>query len=315
MLFRSITKEINKVSLITTAVGPKVLKIIARTLADGIKLRREKGNEGFLNVIACENMGGASDYLKSEVLKYLNKEEIAYLEKYVGFPNSAVDRIVPPYEGEKINLADVRVEEFSEWIVDETAIKGKLDIQGMELTDNLKAYLERKLFTLNTGHAITAYMGYSHGLNTVKESIENKDIENVVRNAMIESGNVLIKRYNFDKKAHYEYIEKIIGRFKNPYLVDEVVRVGREPLRKLSLNDRLIKPFRMAVDMDLPYDNLLKGIVYALNYDYRDDEDAVKKNDMLKSMDLTKALSEITGLDKNLDALKIIAKAYKNGFK
>ena len=67
--------------------------------------------------------------------------------------------------------------------------------------------------------------------------------------------------------------------------------------------------------MDLPYDNLLKGIVYALNYDYRDDEDAVKKNDMLKSMDLTKALSEITGLDKNLDALKIIAKAYKNGFK
>ncbi len=27
----------------------------------------------------------------------------------------------------------------------------------MELTDNLMAFVERKLFTLNTGHAITAY--------------------------------------------------------------------------------------------------------------------------------------------------------------
>jgi hypothetical protein len=32
-------------------------------------------------------------------------------------------------------------------------------LPGMELTDNLMAFVERKLFTLNTGHAITAYLG------------------------------------------------------------------------------------------------------------------------------------------------------------
>ncbi len=55
---------------------------------------------------------------------------------------------------------EVTVETFSEWIVDKTQFKGALpNIPGMELTDNLMAFVERKLFTLNTGHAITAYLG------------------------------------------------------------------------------------------------------------------------------------------------------------
>lgn len=308
----ALIEEINNVSLITTAVGPKVLKIIAKTLAQGIKFRFEMGNEEFLNIIACENMIGASETLKKEVLEYLKDQEQAYLEKYVGFPNCAVDRIVPPYEGNKSNIADVRVEEFSEWIVDQTQIKGNLNIKGMELTDDLTAYLERKLFTLNTGHAITAYIGYSKGYETIKESIEYKSIEEIVEAAMTESGNILIKEYSFEMDAHKAYIKKILSRFKNPYLVDEVVRVGRDPLRKLGYNDRLIKPFRMAIDMELPYKNLLTGIVYALNYDYLEDEEVIKKNEILKEMKLEDAVSKITGLEKDSKALELIVEKYKN---
>ncbi|SQD00624.1 mannitol-1-phosphate 5-dehydrogenase [Escherichia coli] len=59
---------------------------------------------------------------------------------------------------------------------------------------------------------------------------------------MEESGAVLIKRYGFDADKHAAYIQKILGRFENPYLKDDVERVGRQPLRKLSAGDRLIKP-------------------------------------------------------------------------
>lgn len=36
-------------------------------------------------------------------------------------------------------------------------------------------------------------------------------------------------------------IDKIIGRFRT-FLCDDVTRVGREPLRKLSAGDRLVRP-------------------------------------------------------------------------
>lgn len=304
-------QEIDNVTLITTAVGPKVLGIISKTIAKGIKLRYKNNNKEFLNVIACENMVAGSQYLKSQVLNHLNEQEIKFLEEYVGFPNCAVDRIVPPFEGERSNLADVRVEEFSEWIVDEDEIKGELSIDGMELTDNLSAYLERKLFTLNTGHAITAYIGYSKGYKTIKESIDDIEIQEIVRNAMRESGNVLIKEYGFEEELHLQYIEKIINRFKNPYLVDEVIRVGREPLRKLGYNDRLIKPFRMAFMAGLPYNNLLKGIVYALNYDYPKDTDVSLISDILSKLTLKEAIAKITGLKSNSKQVNLISQSYK----
>ena len=75
----------------------------------------------------------------------------------------------PPVEGEPLA---VTVEEFSEWIVDRTQLKGWThDIPGMELTDDLMAFVERKLFTLNTGHAITAYLGFAKGLPTIRDAI------------------------------------------------------------------------------------------------------------------------------------------------
>jgi mannitol-1-phosphate 5-dehydrogenase len=77
----------------------------------------------------------------------------------------------------------------------------------MELTDNLMAFVERKLFTLNTGHAITAYLGQQTGHQTIRDAILDDSIRAVVKGAMEESA-VLIKRYGFDAAKHAAYIEK-----------------------------------------------------------------------------------------------------------
>ncbi len=236
----AILEEIKQAEIITTAVGPVVLPRIASTLANGIKLRKSEGITIPLNIIACENAIKASSQLEEEIKKYLEEEELAYLEEFVGFPNCSVDRIVPPVKSE--NILDVVVEGFYEWNVERSAFKGEIpEIAGMNLADNLMAYIERKLFTLNTGHAITAYFGYLKGYETVDESIKDEVIYDFVKKAMIESGQGLIEKYQFDEETHLKYIDKIINRFKNPYLKDDVARVGREPLRKLNENDRLIK--------------------------------------------------------------------------
>ncbi|WP_233138698.1 mannitol-1-phosphate 5-dehydrogenase [Aggregatibacter actinomycetemcomitans] len=265
------------VDLVTTAVGPNVLKIIAGTIAKGLVARFAAGNNTPLNIIACENMVRGTTFLKEQVFAYLTPEQKAKAEELVGFVDSAVDRIVPPVQADESDPLLVTVEEFSEWIVDETQFKGQIPaIRGMEKTDNLMAFVERKLFTLNTGHATTSYLGKLKGYRFVKESIEDEAIKADVKATMQESGAVLIKRYGFAPQAHAAYIEKILKRFANPFLVDDVDRVGREPLRKLSYNDRLIKPLRGTLEYGLPNQHLVNAIAAALAYRNEQDPQALE---------------------------------------
>ncbi len=289
-------EAIAQVPLITTAVGPGVLKVIAGTIAAGLRRRVEAGNTEPLNIIACENMTGGSSALRSAVMETLDGETATRIAETVGFPDSAVDRIIPPMYISPDPLL-VRVEEFSEWIVDRTAFVGEVPaIEGMVLTDNLEAYIERKLFTLNTGHAVTAYLGALNRYRTIGESIGDPRISEVVQGAMVESGEVLIRRYGFERAAHGEYIQRILQRFHNPFLVDEVERVGREPLRKLSSGDRLIKPLRGTLEYSLPHRNLVAGIAAAFAFDDRRDPQTVELRGRLATQGLSATVMEVTGL-------------------
>ena len=87
-----------------------ILKFVAPTIAKGLKARKEKNVETPLNVIACENGIRATSQLKELVFAQLDEDTAAWAKTHVGFPDAAVDRIVPPVHCE-VPL-DVAVEEF-----------------------------------------------------------------------------------------------------------------------------------------------------------------------------------------------------------
>lgn len=282
--------------LVTTAVGPTVLPKIAPILARGISARLKDGNRAPLNIIACENTIRGTTQLKQAVFSLLASDLLDAVEANVGFADSAVDRIVPPAGVQSDDELRVVVEEYCEWIVDRTQLKEwRYQIPGMQLTDNLPAFIERKLFTLNTGHAITAYYGYVDGCQTIRDAISIPSIRGVVRGAMRESGAVLIRRYDFNPSVHEHYIEKILNRFANPFLQDNVKRVGREPLRKLAPNDRLIQPLLGTIEYGFSRENLVRGIAAALYYCNDEDAQAVELQEMLSHNGVEAALSRLSG--------------------
>lgn len=295
-----VIERIIHTDLVTTAVGPNVLNIIAKTIAKGLTKRFEANNSSPLNIIACENMVRGTTHLKNEVYSHLDESFHARCDELIGFVDSAVDRIVPPSEAANDDLLEVTVESFSEWIVDEQQFKGGVpSITGMEKTDNLMAFVERKLFTLNTGHCITAYLGSLKGHETVRDAIQDPEIRAEVKTAMEESGEVLIRRYGFDKELHAAYIEKILGRFANPYLRDEIDRVARQPIRKLGENDRLIKPLLGTIEYGTENKTLLKGIAAAFKYVNDTDPQAVELQTRLGESGLKSTLAHYTGLSED----------------
>lgn len=297
--------------IVTTAVGPQILAKIAGTIAKGLSERRRQGNARPLNIIACENMVRGTSQLKQQVFAALSTDDQAWAEQHVGFVDSAVDRIVPPAEAGSGDPLAVTVETFSEWIVDQTQFKGAPPaIAGMELTDNLMAFVERKLFTLNTGHAIAAYLGQQAGLQTIRDAILDPAVRQVVKGAMVESGAVLIKRYGFEPAKHAAYIEKILSRFENPYLHDDVERVGRQPLRKLSAGDRLIKPLLGTLEYGLPHANLIQGIAAAMHYRSALDPQAQELAQLLSERGPKVALAQISGLPEDGEVVEQTVAVY-----
>ena len=302
--------EIAGADLITTAVGLRILKFVAPAIAKGLAARMAAGEEKPLNIIACENGLKATSQLKELTFALLSPDVAAWAEKHVGWPDAAVDRIVPPVRCE-VPL-DVAVEEYFEWDVERSAFVGAIPaIAGMTPVDNLEAYVERKLFTLNTGHATAAYIGKMKGLGTIGESIADPAVFPVVKAVMQQSGEGLVRKFGFDHDAHFAYIEKILKRFSNPYLKDDVDRVGREPLRKLAPNDRLILPMLTARGFGLPYDKLLLAIGAALHFDNPADPQSVEMLAAIAAEGVAATVVKYTGLAADDPVVAEIEAAYK----
>ncbi|KAI9061341.1 mannitol dehydrogenase domain-containing protein [Trametes sanguinea] len=302
------------VDLVTTAVGPQILEKIAVTIAQGLHARRE-ADAGPLNVIACENMINQTTTLRNHVFEHLTDEDKAWVEENVGFANCSVDRIVPPFDPkDSAPPLDVGVEGFYEWVVDEKALhrtRPDVKLKGVKLTTSLDAYIERKLFTLNCGHAITAYLGFLKGYNTIDEAIRDKDIRDTVRNALLnEGGAALRKKHNFDEEEYRQYVEKTMERFANPRLKDDIIRVGRQPLRKLAKGDRLLGPAYMAREYSLPIDNLAKGIAAAFLYEVPDDKQSVELQKKVEKEGIEEAVAEVTGFQEGSEEHRKIIEAY-----
>src|SRR5690625_1205935 len=306
-----VVNAIVEADLITTAIGPNVLPLIAPLLAEGLQARYHQ-TEQPLHIIACENMVGGSSFLQEKVFEQLNEEEKAVFNKRFFFPNAAVDRIVPNQKND--DILEVSVEPYYEWVVENQDVAFAMpQIDGITYVDDLQPYIERKLFTVNTGHSVPAYIGKYLDYHTIKEAMDDKRIQGMIKGALMESGEALVQMYGFNREEHEEYIATIIRRFMNQYISDEVTRVGRGPIRKLGPNDRLIRPALLYIDVtDKEPTYLARVIAAVLHYENRDDAEAVELQGMIAQDGLKNTLRRLTGLGENHLLLQVILREYNN---
>ncbi|MDF2634822.1 MAG: Mannitol-phosphate 5-dehydrogenase [Pelosinus sp.] len=304
----AVAQAIASADIVTTAVGPNILRFIAPVIAKGIAKRIKAENKP-LNIIACENMIGGSTALKSFVYESLTAKEREQAASLIGFPDAAVDRIVPLQKHEDKLL--VTVEPFYEWVVNQSQMLGDIPhVEGITYVSDLGPFIERKLYTVNTGHATVAYLGYLLKLGSIDKAIQNSFVLDITKKVLHETGALLIAKHKFDKTQHEEYIHKIIKRFQNSYISDEVTRVGRSPIRKLSAQDRLVGPALQALDYGITPNALSVVIAAALLFDSHDDPDAVEIQKYIQEKGLKKTISNYTGISNESPLFQLIEEQY-----
>lgn len=305
---KKVVEAICKADIVTTAVGPNILTIISELIAKGLS-ERAKTTKQPLNLIACENMVGGSSLLKEKIYGHISDEEKSLFDALYGFPNAAVDRIVPNQVNK--DPLEVSVEPYFEWVVEKPAFKGNPpNIDGITYVQDLEPYIERKLFTVNTGHAVPAYVGNDLGYHTIYDAMHDEKVQEMLKGALAESGEAIIQTYGFDREEHQAYIDKIIGRFMNPYISDEVTRVARGPIRKLGANDRLIRPANLYMEVTYGKEPiyLAKTIATVLKFINEQDEEAVKLQKLIAEQGIKKTLKEVSGLEAEHPLVSVILK-------
>ncbi|MBH0023269.1 mannitol-1-phosphate 5-dehydrogenase [Salinibacterium sp. SWN248] len=285
-----VIEEIATADMVTTAVGPNILKFVAPLIAQAIKARA--GDLPPLQVLACENALYATNNLRAEVAVAVDAETLA--AKAI-FANTAVDRIVPaqdPAAG-----LDVTVEDFFEWAIESAPFGDSVpDIADVHFVDNLEPYIERKLFTVNTGHATVAYHGYLRGAETLSAAMAIPEVAAEVDAVLAETSAMLIAKHGFDAAEHAAYVATCTRRFSNPHLPDTPERVGRSPLRKLSRNERFISPAsELAASGTTPH-AILRAVGAAMQFNVPEDPESVRMLELRSSLTAPDFVTEVMGL-------------------
>ncbi|AAK78141.1 MULTISPECIES: mannitol-1-phosphate 5-dehydrogenase [Clostridium] len=306
----ALEKEVLEADLITTSLGLNNLKSTGELLRGFLKKRSEI-NDKPLDIIACENALFASDVLKKAILDGADEELKKYLEKSVGFPNCTVDRIVPNVDIEKELPIDVAVEDFYEWDIEKNKVKINNKIIGAEYVEKLDPYLERKLFLLNGAHATIAYLGYLKGYKYIHEAIKDKEINKIIVGFHSEAVQALSEKHKIDIQILKEYSNKLLKRFENEYLKDDVSRVGRDPMRKLSSNDRLITPLKLCCDLKIDFTNILFGVASGYLFNYKEDEKAQGIQNIITKEGIKKAISNVSQIKEGDYLNNMIAYKYE----
>ena len=155
------------------------------------------------------------------------------------------------------------------------------------------------------GHATCAYLGDVLGNTYIYESIDNPEIYILVKNAMLESAQALAKKYNCEIAPLLQHIDDLLHRFTNAALGDTCQRVGGDPARKLSPEDRLIGSGKLALSQGSKPCYIAVGAAAGLRRYLAENELPQSKENALK------VLAEVSGLAAESDLSALILHMYE----
>ncbi|HID07325.1 MAG TPA: mannitol-1-phosphate 5-dehydrogenase [Armatimonadetes bacterium] len=271
-----VVKEISTADIAATAVGAQALPSLYPVIADGLVERWRSGG-GPLDIIICENLRNAAEIVRRGLQEHVPPN--FPLDEMVGLVETSIGRMIPlmPDEVRRAEPLLIYAEAYNTLIVDKKGFKNPVPaVPQIDAKENMKAYVDRKLFIHNLGHSATAYIGYVTDPKMVYiwQAVEHEDVRPLVERVMWESGHALIAEYpdEFNEVNQQEHIDDLLRRFANRALGDTIHRVGRDLLRKLGPNERLIGALRLDLKHGIEPDATIHAIAAALLFRATDDK-------------------------------------------
>ncbi|MBN1877080.1 MAG: hypothetical protein JXA33_22850, partial [Anaerolineae bacterium] len=236
-------------------------------------------------VYAAENNNRAAQLLQEAVLSEIPARERDMVLARVQFVNTVISKmcglitdpaiiqahkLAPMWANGALKRA-LLVEDYDKLLITRIQLPNfTRGIRTFEEKADLLPFKEAKLFGHNGTHAMAAYLGGLRGAIRITDLRAMPDILAFLRAAFLEeAGAALMRKYAgfdplFTPAGFREFVDGVLERMVNPYLLDTVERVGRDPRRKLGWHDRLVGTIRLCLQYDVEPDRYVIGAAAAL---------------------------------------------------
>ncbi len=241
----AVRSAVARADLIGTAVGAAHLPGVLAAIAAGLPLRDGRP----VSILFCENLHGLSGMALAVLARHLPPG--FPLMEQVGLVETSIGKMVPlmPAEVRERDPLEVWGEAYNVIVADRNGFVGPAPegIEGLELKSCFQAYVERKLYIHNLGHAACACHGFLRGHALISDAVADPAVLAETRAVMLGSARALVRRYprEFDESGLTAHVEDLLRRFGNRALGDTVFRVGRDLPRKLAPGDRFVGGLRL----------------------------------------------------------------------
>ena len=256
-----------------TAVGAGGFGPVCDLIAGGLVQRRSTRPGVSLDIILAENIPGAAD-LAHERIAAIAGDDLSLL----GLVETSIGKMVPIMPAAVVASDPLLVyaEPYNTLIVDRLGFVGAVPrIPDVLAVNNIRAYVDRKLFIHNLGHAAVAYAGFALKPEavTIAEAISVPTVRAAAERAMLQSAAGLYAEYTDEFRAGdlEAHVEDLLTRFANPALNDTVFRVGRDLKRKLGPGDRIVGAMRLLAKHGMPMDAVAAVYEAALGFTATDE--------------------------------------------
>jgi len=305
-----VANAVMNTDLIATSVGAGALKAISKSLAAGLSLRIKDAKP--INILLCENLIDADKHLRNFVKEHIDDCLYKDLENNVGFIRTSIGPSIRTKIGANGSISFLS-EAYEELPIDKHAIVGEMPrIKNLVPFAPFDYYIERKLFMHNMAHALTAYLGSLLNDKEIWQTVNRPDARKIIRKALSEPAKALAKEYGIELAELEKFADDLIHRFGNKALGDPISRVGRDTVRKLGENDRLIGPLKLCVKHNINPTFLMVGIAAALHFQTDGDPASYDVAFTAKTNGIQKTLAQYSNLGPEYETcLKTIDHFYK----
>ena len=296
----AVNEAVASADIMATAVGVPILPFVAGPIARALHYRSLTDNAAPLDILVCENKMDAAEYLKTLILSE-DPSLDSLLQEKIGFVETSIGRMVPvlPAEERKKYPLLIRTEPYMELPVDADGFKGTIpSIPTLVPFAPFHYYHQRKLYIHNMGHALAAYLGWLTGCGTIAQAIADTGIRELTEHAMRQVGEALSIEYGVPMPELEAHIQDLLHRFANRQLGDTVQRVGRDPMRKLLPDDRLVGALLYTLRQGIEPFYIAAGIAAAFQFLPEEDPSAAELAEMVRRDGLDQVLKsycQITG--------------------